>query len=253
MYLNQVGYSDRNKATKLLLIAQIIAGIVTVSKFAGGYRGLFVINHNTGVIQLVWAAFTYNFTFVPDSTSLVYAILALLIFYHFSSLLESQIGTRRFVKYIVPAAAGGGLLHYAFINITGGQAADPWSPACANVLPLCNAIIVAGTMRFSYLKIRVFKFDLPLWSLGLTLIIITLVHSTSGFSIVPIIGSTLIILGRLYVKKAINAMKEKEVERIQGAELDQILEKIQRSGIDSLSSGEKRLLEKASEYMRRRQ
>lgn len=253
MYLDEIEYSERNKATRLLLVAQIIIGIVTVSKFAGGYRELFVINHNTGATQLVWAVFTYNFTFIPDSTSLVYAILALLVFYHYSSLLESQIGTRRFTKYIVPAIAVGGLLHYALLKLVGGGLLSHESIACANILPLCNAIIVAGTFRFSYLKIRVYKLDLPLWGLGLTLMIITLIHSTSGFSIMPVIGCSLTILSQLYIKKAFNTMREKEEERIQGAELDQILEKIQRSGLDSLSAGEKKLLEKASELMRRRQ
>ncbi|MBI4244260.1 MAG: hypothetical protein HY606_09250, partial [Planctomycetes bacterium] len=249
-YIEEVEYTHSNRITKTLIVLQALFALLTVSRYCYGLRGHLYLDRDAVFSVHIWKFLTYNFSFSPDDRAgFFYAVIIFFAYYHFGSILEWQIGFRRYLKVCIYSLIGGAMGHLLFVVVTSNRDVI----ASGNMFPVLNTIIAISTLRFSYLKVRFLFFPVPVWIFGCLVMVVTVLHSTAGFSLATIFGGFVVAYFHLDIRRFLGSIGKKVSDRMVEQKLDAILQKINDQGMDSLTPAEKKFLEKASDYMKKKE
>ena len=211
-----------------------------------------------GTTLQVWRYVTYQFL----HGGFWHVAINMLVLYMFGGLLERLWGDRRFLRFYLVCGVAGGLMYPLLLGLNVLQA------NAYGVAPLIGAsgsilgILAACAILFPRLPVYVWGiFPIPLWLLALGTMVIALSAvwkdgPNAGGEAAHLGG---MIAGGLYVYsekyrhrfagKFQKGRWEKKIAagHVATQEIDRILEKVHRSGIHSLTHGEKRALKRATE------
>lgn len=201
-------------------------------------------------VPALWQLWTYGFLHsLSDPTHILFNLLVL---YFFGTMLESQVGSRRFAWQYFTALAVGGIVHLALVPflsdapVVGASGAILYTVvACAVLRPDAQVIFVFVT--------------LPLKVMALILVGLDIFNVVRGggrtASDVHLAGAALGFVaaraGWIYFdpgawSRARRERRSAEVEVDESRRLDQLLERIHRDGIHSLSQRDKDFLSRMS-------
>ncbi|MFT7676514.1 MAG: membrane associated rhomboid family serine protease [Planctomycetota bacterium] len=204
----------------------------------------------------VWQLLTYGF--LHSLNGLSHLLFNMLGLYFFGTMLEAQVGPRRFLVAYLMAVLVGGLLHLIVSLATGGSIPAVGASggvlgvmvACAVLSPDTRVIVIMFPVKLKYLVGFLVAGDLFGILVGL--------RDGGGDGVAHWVHLGGAIFGFLTVKRRwiwsdpVAKLEEKnaelKVERERAAELqvDDLLVKIQKEGLGSLSKREKEFLKKAS-------
>ncbi|MDP6930742.1 MAG: rhomboid family intramembrane serine protease [Planctomycetota bacterium] len=216
--------------------------------------------YGLGLVRLVTYQFTHAFV------SPMHLLLNMLFLYFFGTFVEEAVGRRRLLRLYLASGLIGGILHMVVGFATGSGG---WLVGASGAVYgiMMYAAILAPRMRVIFI---VFPIELR-WLVGVLVgigvyhLYVQLVVSVgsqvsdsahvggalAGFLVHRLerSSSNLSILGG--VKRRWAVRRNRELDRKQ-AILDELLEKVHRQGIGSLTPAEKRFLDKASAELRGR-
>lgn len=204
----------------------------------------------------LWQVVTYGF--LHSVTDIFHLLLNLLTLYFFGTMLEESIGTRRFVVFYVAAEIVGALFFLVPGILMGGDV-----PAIGASGAVLGVMVAMATLRprqrVLFIFVPVTLSFLALVFFGITLFDAALqIRAGGGGGTAHLVHLGGIVYGFLAVKARwifadpISAIERsraaREVERRQGdeARIDQLLDKINREGMSSLSKSEREFLKRVS-------
>jgi membrane associated rhomboid family serine protease len=209
------------------------------------------------LIPALWQPFTY--AFLHDLQGLSHLLFNMLGLFFFGTMLESMLGGRRFIVFYMSAAVAGALLHLVFMLATGGD-----RPTIGASGAVVGVVVAAATLRP---QAQVFFFFIPvkLWALAAIMV---------AFDVFPLlvqlqqggdsgrVAHTVHLGGAIFGFLAVRlrwiwkdpvaviankrAVAEAQKQISDDAKMDQLLAKIGRDGLGSLSKSEKAFLNKRS-------
>lgn len=206
----------------------------------------------------VWQLATYGF--LHAVTDVGHVLMNMLTLYFFGTMLESEVGTRRFVMTYFAAMVVGAVVFLVPALVFGGVFDAPVVGASG----ACMGVMVAMAMLRPMTRLIFFVFPITLRTLALILIafdvfglLVTIAERASdGTAHLVHLGG--VLYGFVAVKSGLIALDPveyierrravKEVEQAASDEvrMDQLLEKIHREGMSSLTKGEKDFLKRMS-------
>lgn len=273
-YGSQYGDSPRmrmhlprlSSAVKWLLIINTVVFILSflITPLAVFFfRWFSVYPVTVGTSLQLWRLVTYQF--LHDINSFWHIFWNMLILYFFGTMLERHWGSRKFLTFYLICGAMGGLLYPLLVHV-GWLNVGPLIGASGAIL----GIIAAGAVLFPNMRVYIFWGTFPV-----KLVVIAL--ALAGISILTLLRPDKMgnaggeaahlggmVAGAVYVfsqtwrdrfKSKLQTgrwQKKMTTERNLQAELDQILEKVHKAGIHSLTSKEKKILKQATEAERMR-
>jgi membrane associated rhomboid family serine protease len=209
-------------------------------------------------VQL-WRLITYQFL----HWNAMHFLFNMIVLYFFGPILEHQWGSRTFLRFYLVSGAAGGVI-YSLLVLLGILEAGPMAGASGAL----NAVLMA--VAILYPKMLVFIYGLIPVRIGF-LVGIMLILSLMKFAAGQNAGGeaahlTGLAAGAVYVlykpwftrlrltRKKQHWQRRIEQERQFEAEVDRILEKVNREGLQSLTAKEKQTLQEATrrEQMARR-
>lgn len=209
---------------------------------------------NLPIVPL-WELATYGLLHSP--LDLMHLIGNLLVLYFFGTMLEEELGPRRFfLTYVASQLLG------ALVFLAAGWAGMPSGPAIG-ASGACYGVMLATATLFPDRRVTLIVVPLTLRWLAIIIVAVTvfaallqLKQGTSGTAHLIHLGGLaygyVAVRTGLIRKDPVEALEHrramKEVERVQSdeARVDDLLAKISREGIGSLSNRERDFLKKAS-------
>jgi hypothetical protein len=204
-----------------------------------------------------WTPFTYLFFNPPG----LWTLIGCYLLWNFGEALERHIGRRAFVRllallWIVPPAV---------IMLLGALGAGHF--ACAGIMALEFAIFIAFATLYPTARISLLILSLDAWVLAAILVGVNALQCLFGrdwSSLLLMISTTGAAHAFIRFEKGelrLPSMPKPSLKPVKPAApaskmaaptVDDILDKISHQGMHSLSAEERRILDKASEQMRRR-
>jgi membrane associated rhomboid family serine protease len=242
------------KAVKGLLVANV--GFYIILRITGlyewGVNSLALVPYDVLRSGQIWRLVTYLFIHANIFWHLVFNMFGL---WMFGPSIERQIGTAKFIFYYFLTGIGGALCS-VFINPNShmyilGCSASILGLVVAFAVLFPDAII---SMIFPPISMKAKHFAIVFGAIQVLMIF----ESQSGISWATHIGG--IGIGYIYIryftqienflnfnriKESFRAKKEEDRARFIREKLDPVLDKISKTGVDSLSSKEKNILKKA--------
>ncbi|MBI4563659.1 MAG: rhomboid family intramembrane serine protease [Planctomycetes bacterium] len=211
----------------------------------------------------VWRFLTYSFAHALEPGPLIGFALCSFILYRWGHELEWDWGWPRFLAFYLGAAAYGALAHATFQALTAQPvlpALDGYGPALAVMLAHAFQPSKRPVLFLMLLPIP------PLLAFALSLGAAVLVSAgfiQVGTSPFTVAGASLAGWGYLVLDPRMDRLLDAwEIRRTRSRtvreaeahrDVDRLLDKIQRTGMASLSARERRILKRASRYYGRRQ
>lgn len=268
-------------AIRLLLVANVavfVANMVLVGRlsdpsdgagfwFAFSWSGLFE-GYGLGALRLVTYQFTHSFR------DPLHLLMNLLVLYFFGTMVEQRLGARGTLWLYLTGGAAGALLHLGVAALQG--AADVPLVGASGA---CYAFLLYATCMAPRATVFLLFFPVPLWALAALLVGLgvygTFVEFATGYGGSVAHGAHLggAALGALAFRAGWfvghrdggvpwltgwrQRLASQRAERARRADaerelrLDEILAKVKRHGIGTLSSEERRFLEQQSQRSRR--
>ncbi len=200
----------------------------------------------------VWRLVTYQFL----HSGILHILFNMLVLYFFGPMLERQWGSKKFLTFYLVCGAIGGIL-YQLLVIVHILPAMPLVGASGAIY----GMLAAGAILFPNLRVFVMGiFPMPLMVLALIFAGISILrffggHNAGGEAahLAGMAAGAVYVLYQPWLKKLRSnshraTWKSKiNQERVFQAEVDRILDKINNSGIGSLTRQEKKLLKQASQ------
>ena len=206
----------------------------------------------------VWQLLSYGF--LHARTDLGHVLFNMLSLYFFGTMLESLIGTRRFLLTYFAAMVAGAIVYLVPALVFGGVFDIPVLGASG----ACLGIVVAMAALRPATRVLFIVFPLTLRTLALILIafdvfglLVTIAENASG-GVAHLVHLGGVAYGFLAVRTGLialdpveymerrRAVKEVEQAATDEVRMDQLLEKIHREGMSSLSRSEKEFLKRMS-------
>lgn len=204
----------------------------------------------------LWRLVTYQF--LHDPTGIWHIFFNMFVLFMFGRILEPHLGPRRFlIFYLVCGAVGG--VFYLFLTAVGFLPPLPMVGASGSIL----GIIGACAVMFPQIKMIIFPIFIPISirvaAIGgavLYAFIILIGGRNAGGQAAHLAGmATGVIYAlwpRISVRHSLKSRTSPWQKNIQdqqqlAAQVDRILEKVYRQGINSLSHKEKQILKKATQ------
>ncbi|MBL8860437.1 MAG: rhomboid family intramembrane serine protease [Planctomycetes bacterium] len=261
----QLAFPRPTPAVKFLLVALAAIHVATFVLFLAWESGY---ERGVGPLRLEPAAWSEGFPIVPVWQLATYGLLHspidilhllgnLLMLYFFGTMLEEELGTRRFVLTYAGAQVAGAALFLA------AGWAGLLSGAVVGASGAGYGVMIAAATLFPARIVYLLFVPIPLRWLALFIVVVTVFSAlvqmkfgASGTAHLVHFGG--IVYGFLAVrtglvrKDPLELLERRravaEVERAQSEEarLDELLVKIQREGIGSLTKREREFLRKAS-------
>jgi membrane associated rhomboid family serine protease len=262
----QLALPHLTRATRTLLIVNSVVLVVAFVVFLAAPNTYSSIQKTLGLLPdrwregwplvPVWQLVTYGF--LHSVTDIFHLLLNLLTLFFFGTMLEESIGTRRFVVFYFAAEIVGGLCFLVPGILGSGDV-----PAIGASGAVLGVMVAMATLRpkqrVIFLFVPVTLAFLALVFFGITLFQAALQwRGGGGGGTAHLVHLGGIVYGFLAVKlrwifaDPIAALERsraaREVERRQGdeARMDQLLEKINREGMSSLSKSEREFLKRVS-------
>jgi membrane associated rhomboid family serine protease len=239
----------------VVFFLQLLTGDVLTLWFAVYPVGL-------GVLQL-WRLITYQFL----HGSIIHILFNMIVLYFLGSILERHWGSRKFLIFYLCCGMMGGLVYPLLLALGIIKPHDTYG-----VLPLVGAsgaifgVLAACAILFPNIMVLFYFFPLPIRVVALILILVAFARIMAGEN--PggeaahlagmALGAAYVFSGpwrdRYKLKVRSGAWQRKmTAQRDLQSEVDRILQKVHDSGLNSLTSREKKLLKKATEAEQRRQ
>jgi len=209
-----------------------------------------------GLLVPLWQLATYGF--LHSTTSLMHIVYNMLVLYFFGLMLEQELGPRRFLLTYFAAQLVGGLCFLALALPTGSDA------VLLGASGACFGVMVAAATLWPRRPVILYFVPLTLRTMALifvgievfSLLMILKGAPSDGISHVTHLGGIVYgfvaVLTGLVFWDPVRALAERRVTRaVEGAaadeqRMDQLLEKIHREGMGSLSRGEREFLKRVS-------
>lgn len=209
----------------------------------------------TNTLQ-IWRLISYQF--LHDPTGIWHIFFNMFVLYMFGRILEPQLGPRRFLVFYLLCGTMGGLF-YLFLTAVGFLPALPMVGASGSIL----GIIGACAVMFPQIKMIIFPIFIPIsirtaaiaGAILYTFVIITGGRNAGGQA-AHLAGMATGVVYALWPRISVhNSLKsrtspwQKKIQNQQqlAEQVDEILEKVYRRGISSLSRKEKNILKKATQ------
>ncbi len=208
----------------------------------------------------IWRLITYQFLHDPNSA--MHIFFNMLGLYFLGPTLERHWGSKRFIIFYLGCGAAGGLFYYLLVLI-GFLAPLPMVGASGAIL----GMLAACAILFPHFVVFILFFPVPIRiaAIGLTFVYLVAVitrGANAGGDAAHLAG---MVAGALYVFWSLGAFrrfttrinkgnweKKLQQQRDLQMEVDRILDKVQRTGIHSLTSKEKTILKKATKLEQER-
>jgi membrane associated rhomboid family serine protease len=206
-------------------------------------------------IPAIWQLWTYGFLHsLTDPTHILFNMLAL---YFFGTMLEAQVGSRRFAWQYFAALAVGGLVHLAFAPLLERAPVVGASGAVLYTVVACAVLMPNARVLFFFVPMQLRVMALILVGLDVfgVLKIMSDTRTSATASDVHLAGAALGFVaaraGWIYFDPNAwwRARRVQHVVDVQASDeqrLDQLLERIHREGIHSLSRRDKDFLSRMS-------
>lgn len=262
----QVSFPRLTPAVRRLLIALAAIHLATFALFLASDA---TYTRIVDPLQLDAQSWVDGFPLVPAWQLLTYGLLHspvdvmhllgnLLMLYFFGTMLEEELGTRRFLWTYVAAQVAGAVL---FLVAAGFGSL---SGSVVGASGACYGVMIAVATLFPARVVYLLFVPIPLRWLALLILVVTVFsalvqlkfESSSGTAHLVHLGG--IVYGFLAVRSGLvrkdpveilerrRAVNEVERAQSDAMRVDQLLEKISREGIGSLSKAEREFLKKAS-------
>ena len=209
------------------------------------------------LIPAIWQPITY--AFLHDQQGLGHLLYNMLGLFFFGTMLESMLGARRFIVFYMSAAVAGALLHLVFMLLIGLDSTTIGASGA-----VMGVIVAAGTLRphdqvlFIFIPVKLWVLVAILVALDVFPLLTQLQGTSSGDRVAHMVHIGGAIFGFAAVKRRWiwkdpiatfenkRAVAEAERRISDDARMDQLLAKIGRDGLGSLSKSEKAFLNKRS-------
>ena len=258
-------FPPTTSAVKWLLIINVVVYVLTIlsgrlANFA--FEWLSVYPRTPAMSLQIWRLITYQF--LHDTVGLGHILYNMIILYFLGVMLERTWGAVKFLKFYLLCGAAGGIA-YPILAYIGWLDKGPLVGASGGIL----GVIAACALMFPNVRVLVlFIFPVRLVIVALFLAgyaVLTLIRpdklGNAGGEAAHLGG---MIAGAIYVlsqswrlrfksgiKHRFGQKKAANMRSVQ-IDLDPILDKVHREGIQSLTRREKRVLKQATELERRR-
>lgn len=249
--------------TKRILIANGLIFLVLFLLGNTGYRIEEVLAVNPAMWWTsppylpIWQVLTYGF--LHDLSGFSHILFNSLTFFFFGSMLERAIGSRKMLTVYFGSMLVGGVLHAALGALPG--MGGPMVGASGAIM----GVLVASAMLFPRAPILLLFIPVPLYVGACILVVIDLLgFSRVGGTVAHDVHLAGALFGFLYIKLGAHrradpaifnlsaALSARRVQRAQQAKasdearLDELLARISKEGMGSLSSSEKEFLKRMS-------
>lgn len=251
-------------AVRLLLILN--TAVFVVNFILGGRLGAWCgisfagmgDGYGLGVLRLI----TYQF--VHSYHDPLHLLMNLLVLYFFGTMVEGTIGRRRFLWLYLLCGVAGGLLESALSVLLGsGHTTIGASGACYGVMVYAAFLAPHATVFLLVFPVKLWLLVSLLVGLGVYSLLLQLRgdliggHVAHGGHVGGALYGFLAFKARYSRFAPLDALRQwaERRRREQAARdqklMDELLEKVHRQGIGSLTPAERRFLEKASRNLRR--
>jgi membrane associated rhomboid family serine protease len=263
----QFAWPPLTPVVKRLIVANItlfftvfLSGLVSL-EFRAGVMDLLAIDPAAWYAWFpllpLWQLVSYGFVHSVDGIG--HLFFNMLMLYVFGGMLESALGGRRFVVFYFASLVLAGLVHVLVMPLFGSYA-----PAIG-ASGACLAVTVAMAMLRPNATIYVLVFPVPLKYLAGFLVFLDLFQVLSqmmgaqgdGKAVYVHLGGALygflaVRFGWIHADPVASFQRKRAVERevarmSDDARMDQLLDRIKREGLGSLTSAEREFLKRQSE------
>ncbi len=202
-------------------------------------------------IPAVWQLWTYGF--LHDAGDPFHLLFNMLVLYFFGTMLEARVGARRFAWQYFTALAVGAIFHLAVAPVFGYSSVFGASGAVLYTVIACAVLQPNAQVIFFFVTLPLKVMALLL--VGLDIFNLMRPGGSRTASDVHLAGAALGFLaarqGWIYFDPSVwwQARREQHVASVQATDaqrLDQLLERIHREGIHSLSQRDKDFLSRMS-------
>lgn len=206
----------------------------------------------------VWQLVSYGF--LHSALDVGHVLMNMLTLYFFGTLLESAVGTRRFTLTYLAAMVAGALLFLAPALAFGGIWSRPVlgaSGACLGIMAAAATLRPRATVYFLFIPLTLRTLALIIVGIDVFQLLVNVaMNASDGVAHLVHLGGA--AYGFLAVRTGLIALDPvryferrravAEVERAASDEqrMDQLLEKIHREGMTSLTSSEREFLKRMS-------
>lgn len=206
----------------------------------------------------VWQLVTYGF--LHSSLDVGHVLMNMLTLYFFGTMLESAVGTRRFTLTYFGAMVAGALLFLAPALAFGGVWSRPVlgaSGACLGIMVAAAALRPRATVYFLFVPLTLRTLALIIVGMDVFQLLVNVaMNASDGVAHLVHLGGAaygfvavrtgLIALDPVQYLERRRAVAEVERAASDEQRMDQLLEKIHREGMTSLTSGEREFLKRMS-------
>jgi membrane associated rhomboid family serine protease len=204
-----------------------------------------------------------SYQFLHSETDLWHILMNMLVLYFFGTMVEPSMGARSFVRFYLLSGVLGGLFWIVVSGMAGAGDIPVVGASGAVYGVLAYAALIRPRAQVFFIIVL-----LPLWIIGAAFglfaffnTLLALRGKLSGVADAAHLGGMAFgafwwkfgpAFSQLRAQAASRSqMREREAERGRRQELDRILQKIQEKGMNSLTSKERRFLERYSKDSRK--
>ena len=238
------------------IIALIGAASMVLTALLGySLMGHFVFTYEGAFHQLrLWTPLTYAFVNPPS----LWTLIGCLLLWNFGEAVERHLGRRAFVRLLLLLLLVSPLLITLF-GLIGGRGF-----ACMGIMQLEFGVFIAFATLYPHAKLSVIILTIDAWVLAAVFVGLNALGSLGARD-----WSSLLLLAAnfgsayAFIRFETGALKlpslpkrmpqaKKPAKKSSTPTVDDILDKISRQGMQSLSAEERRILDKASDEMKRK-
>lgn len=209
------------------------------------------------MIPAIWQPITY--AFLHDQQGLFHLLFNMLMLFFFGTLLEAMLGGRRFIVFYLASAVVGAILHLVVMLLIGRD-----TPTIGASGAIMGVLIASATLRphdqvmFIFIPVKLWVLAAILVAMDVFPLLLQLQQGGGGGRTAHTVHLGGQIFGYLAVKRRWiwkdpiatfenkRAVAQAQREVSDDARMDQLLAKIGRDGLGSLSKSEKAFLNKRS-------
>lgn len=265
---------NQRSAVVVLIIANVAVFIANAIMGRPGQGSQGVINdllmlRSSDVFQPWWWWHTLSYAFAHDREGINHILFNMLSLYFMGRPVEQRYGTNEFYRIYLVSALFCGVLWLLKYTVLGGD---------ASVLGASGAVLcISMLFIFNYPTVTVYLLFIPMpaWVMGVILVLINFFTPAGGgiaydvhlfgiafaaayffagwnFSFLDSPSSLWLRVRRRLTGPRLKVLRDRDIEneRKETLEADRILEKIHVSGKDSLTSKEKKFMERYSQAIR---
>ena len=232
-----------------------VASMVLTAVLGYGLMEHFVFSYDSAFHQLhLWTPLTYVFVNPPS----LWTLIGCLLLWNFGEAVERHLGRRAFVRLLLLLLLASPLV-ITFFSLFGSRGL-----ACMGITQLEFGVFIAFATLYPHAKLSVIILTIDAWVLAAVFVGLNALGSLGARD-----WSSLLLLtanvgtAYLFIRFETGALKlpslptrapqaRKPAKKSSAPTVDDILDKISHQGMQSLTAEERRILDKASDEMKRK-